>query len=134
MVRRHGDALLKAIQEGLVDEREIPKPPATKKARVQRGGPGVDRYLLPLKEWRNARVERLGVSPVAVANNALLKEIARMAPTDIDGLASVPGIRKWQLRDFGEEVLAIVGEVSENAPSPAPSRKRRRRRRKPESN
>jgi len=134
MVRRHGEALLKAVQEGLVDEREIPKPPVNKKARPQRGGPGVDRFLTPLKEWRNARVDRLGVSPVAVANNALLKEIARIAPKDLETLDTIPGIRKWQIRDFGDELLDIVADISENAPAtPSTGRKRRRRRRNPDS-
>ena len=129
MVRRHGDALLRAIQEGIVDEREIPKPPVSKKVRAQRGGPGIDRFLLPLKEWRNQRVDRLGLAPVAVANNTLLKEIARLSPQDMDALGQVPGIRKWQMRDFGEEVLALVADLAENAPPP--SKKPSRRRRKP---
>ena len=50
MVRRHGDALVQAIQDGQKDSREIPKPPVNKRTRAQRGGPGVDRFLTPLKE------------------------------------------------------------------------------------
>jgi ribonuclease D len=130
MVRRHGDALLRAIEAGKIDERPIPKPPASKKARAQRGGPGVDRFLVPLKDWRNARVKRLGLAPVAVANNTLLKEIARIAPKTLDDLSGVPGIRKWQIQDFGEEVLALVADLEVNAPAPSkrPSRRRNRRR------
>ena len=132
MVRRHGDALLSAVQQGMEDKREIPKRPAPKKARPQRGGPGVDRYLGPLKDWRNARVKHLGVSPVAVANNALLKEVARVAPSDLEALGKVPGIRKWQLREFGDELLEIVSGITETAPAAnsTPGRKRRRSRKK----
>ncbi len=134
MVRRHGSALLKAVRDGKVDTREIPKPPVNKRIRSQRSGPGVDRYLAPLKEWRNARVSRLGLSPVAVANNALLKEIARVAPSDREELAQVTGIRLWQMREFGDELLEIVERVGETSASsgPPPARKRRRRRRKSE--
>ena len=130
MVRRHGDALLTAVQAGIEDTREIPKRPVSKKARPQRGGPGVDKYLGPLKEWRNARVKRLGVSPVAVANNALLKEVARLAPVSIEALGDVPGIRTWQVRDFGEELLEIVAAISATSSSDGGSGRTRKRNRK----
>ena len=133
MIRRHGSSLLKAVAEGMADERPIPDVPRPQRSRTVRSGPGIDRYLLPLKEWRNARVERTGVAPVAVANNTLLKEISRLVPADMDALAQVPGIRRWQVADFGEELLTVVKTVSEQrgaAPSP---RSGRRRRRKPRS-
>jgi ribonuclease D len=129
MLRRHGDALLAAVKEGIADERPIPEVPRTARNRVPRVGPGVDRYLNPLKDWRNNKVKTTGVAPVAVANNTLLKEVARLTPVDMDALAEVPGIRKWQIKAWGEELLAIVAEVSakrtEN-PDPKPRRRRRR--------
>ena len=100
-----------------------------------RAGPGADRYLLPLKEWRNDRVRRTGIAPVAVANNALLKEIARLAPADMDSLRAVPGIRRWQVTDFGVELLGLVAKVTESRSASAPTKPRRRRRKKaPSSN
>ena len=129
MLRRHGDGLLAAVKEGVADERPIPKVPKTNKSRVPRVGPGVDRYLNPLKDWRNNKVKVTGVSPVAVANNTLLKEVARLAPVDLDALAEVPGIRNWQLKAWGEELLAIVAKVSAaraETPDPKPRRRRRR--------
>jgi ribonuclease D len=133
MIRRHGPALLKAVAEGMADERPIPEIPRPQRSRTVRSGPGIDRYLLPLKEWRNARVQRTGVAPVAVANNTLLKEISRLVPSDLDALADVPGIRRWQIADFGEELLDVVKQVSEKRADTAPSRSGRRRRRKPRS-
>ena len=130
MVRRHGSALLRAIEEGVNDEREIPAIPKPSRTRSTRAGPGADRYLLPLKEWRNDRVQRTGIAPVAVANNALLKEIARLAPADMDALRAVPGIRRWQVADFGDELLALVAKVTESRSASASSKSRRRRRKK----
>ncbi len=131
MIRRHGDSLLKAVHAGLADTRPIPKPQERKRQRTPRNGPGIDRYLGPLKEWRNQRVAKYSISPVAVANNALLKEIARQAPTNHEELAAVNGIRKWQLADFADEILAVIGSVP--AGSTDPDRPKRRRRRKPKS-
>lgn len=134
MLRRHGAALLRAVADGVADDAPIPAVPKTQRSRSVRSGPGVDRYLVPLKEWRNTKVKTSGVAPVAVANNTLLKEISRIAPTDLESLEQVPGIRQWQVRDFGPELLEVVKTVTDcDAPEGSP-RPKRRRRRKPKSN
>ena len=133
MLRRHGPSLLRAVAEGVADESPIPEIPRAQRSKSVRSGPGVDRYLVPLKEWRNTKVKTTGVAPVAVANNTLLKEISRLAPQDLDSLAQVPGIRRWQVRDFGEELLEVVKRVTEQGSSEGSSRPKRRRRRKPKS-
>ena len=89
-----------------------------------RKGPGMDQLLGPLKEWRNNLVQTKKLSPVVVANNQLLKEISRSEPGSIEELAAVPGIRRWQVADFGEEILSVITGV----PAPKKSRKRKRRR------
>ena len=126
MTRRYGTQLLEAVQTGLQDESELPARP--KKARkpsgggAGSGGPSIDRLLGPLREWRNAVVEERNLSPVVVASNQLLKEIARAAPSSLEELQVVPGIRKWQVRSYGKDLLQVVSGV------PVPAGKRRRRR------
>jgi len=133
MLRRHGEALVAAVQRGVEDERDIPALPKPTRSRNLRMGPGMERYLNALKDWRNDKVDQTGVPPVAVANNTLLKEIARLVPSDIEGLGEVPGIRRWQVADHGEEILSIVQAVKEqkasDSSSEAPRRRPRRRRR-----
>ncbi len=126
MVRRHGPALVEAVHAGIADQRPIPANPKPTRERAGRGGVGVDRFLGPLKAWRNEKVRKDGVAPIAVVSNNLLKEIARLAPQDLDGLAEVPGIRKWQLEDLGDELLTVLGSVSQGTTG----RRKRRRRRK----
>ena len=133
MLRRHGEALVAAVKRGVEDERDIPQLPKPTRSRNLRMGPGMERYLNALKDWRNDKVSKTGVPPVAVANNTLLKEIARLAPVDVESLKEVPGIRRWQVAAHGEELLAIVESVrdqkAEDAPSASPRRRPRRRRR-----
>ncbi len=128
MGRRYTEALLAAIAHGATDTEPLP----SREPRVESGGdsreswdgaPGMDRLLGPLKDWRNATVESRRVSPVVVASNQLLKEIARVAPRTDAELREVPGIRRWQVREYGAELLGIVNGVE-------PVRKRRRKRRK----
>jgi len=123
--RKHGADLLKAVADGCADERPLPVAPAKPRKRsAPRSGPGMDQFLGPLKAWRNNLVESKKLSPVVVANNQLLKDIARLAPTTREALSEVPGIRNWQVVDFGDEILEVVSGV----PKPKKSRKRKRRR------
>jgi len=139
LVRRHGTQLVKAVIEGLASEEPLPdRRKAGPKAERRRDAPGMDRVFSPLKNWRNATVKAKNLNPVVVLSNNQLKEIARVAPTDIPALAAVPTIRNWQVESFGEEVIAIVAEAvashgtkSEGSATPGhatPGRRRRRRR------
>lgn len=141
MHRKHGAALLEAVKAGMADER--PLPPPAKKVQADReplppsspGAPGVDRLFGPLKDWRNRVVKTKGLAPVVVANNSLLKDVAKVAPRTLQDLADIPGVRRWQVKEFGDEILSVIDEVCESAPPPDPekpkakSRRRRRRRR-----
>lgn len=128
LARRHGDGLFEAVLQGLADTEPLPAPKraATRPSATAPGGG--DRLLLPLKNWRNEMVNRKGYAPTVVASNTLLKEIARMAPQSLDELALVPGVRSWQIADFGEDIVALVRSVIDDLPPPRASKRRRRRR------
>jgi ribonuclease D len=83
----------------------------------------MDTGLGPLRDWRNALVNERNLSPVVVVSNTQLKEIARAAPSTMEELAAVPGLRNWQIKTYGEAILGVVSGVV----APARSKKRRRR-------
>ena len=128
MTRRYGDRLLEAVAAGLADETPLPDRPKKPKRRREKGSssgdsPSMDRLLGPLKDWRNSLVDEKNLSPVVVVSNQLLKEIARAAPSTTEELEAVPGIRRWQVRSYGDQLLQVVSGVA------VPTKKRRRRRR-----
>lgn len=133
LARKHTQGLYEAILAGLADEAPLPDP-----RKIERGGRKssssssssvpIDRLLGPLKNWRNDVVRDRGLSPTVVASNQLLKEIARVAPTTPEELAAVPGIRSWQVQDFGDELLALVRHGAQPPTAAAGKRRRRRRR------
>lgn len=125
--RRHASGLLLALLAGLADDTPLPERKRAQGPRAPVAAGGGERLLGPLKLWRNEAVTRLGYNPAVVASNTLLKEVARLAPTDLEQLAQVPGIRAWQLRDFGEQIVEIIRE---NLSDRTPTRPRRKRRRK----
>lgn len=111
MRNRYGKGLLKAIEKGLDDDRPIPAAP--KKTGTSKDpkltGKKAEALFLKLKEWRNAECTREGdIAPVAISNNRLLKHIAQRVPKSIDELATMPEIRHWQIKDYGEQLLKVV--------------------------
>jgi ribonuclease D len=138
MHRKYGSALLKAVREGVKDDRPIP--PVPKKSSAAReplppsspGAPGVDRLFGPLKDWRNRVVKTQGLPPVVVANNTLLKDVSKVAPRTLQDLADIPGVRRWQVAEFGDDILGVIDRVCQSGAPDDPEKptKRRRRRRR----
>ncbi len=120
MRRRYGSGLLSAIRKGLDDpDVEIPQKRRRKKTRPRTAlrtrlrGRQAERVMASLKQWRNELVEREpGLTPFTVASNSTLKWIASLRPQSLEELEQVPEVRKWQVADFGEEILALLDEVA----------------------
>lgn len=150
LARRFGPGMVAVLQTAATDETPI-APPTPKEAREPGGLRARDqeRVMTRLKEWRNMVVQRQGLPSVAVVPNGVLTQIARVGPRTMEELAAVPELRRWQLQEFGQqildEVLAMLGPAkaqrAEGEASGATSgdasgdedagAKRRRRRRRP---
>ncbi|MCP4807173.1 MAG: ribonuclease D [Proteobacteria bacterium] len=143
MYKRHGEALLKAVEAGLVDDRELPKP--FKKVKVgtkpRYGARETDRLFTQLKAWRTGLTSgKKGLPPAMVGSNSTLKGIAGFRPHDKDELHQVIELRNWQINRYGDELLDIIQRFEQGLPprqaQSAPgegSSSRRRRRRKTSS-
>lgn len=106
IIARSGPAIMKAIVAGL----DLPKeqwPRVPKPKRYDRDEDYEDR-LKRLKQKRDeiaiARDLRQGI----VCPNHVLSEIARLLPGDAQALAGIPGLSKWQVKEFGEELLRAL--------------------------
>ena len=78
--------------------------------RPTRRGPGrpppeVETVLEQLKAARNARADELGLDRGALISNATLLAIALHAPTSLEALAAVDGMRRWQAEAVGPHLL-----------------------------
>lgn len=135
--RRFGAGLLAAVEIGLRDDFAIPS--ASSAARKKRPEPeevgparltgrAAERVLGELKNWRNQLVAgRTDITAFHVASNNTLKGIARMRPTSIDELKQVPDVREWQIRDYGEQILALLDRIAPMAPAKSERKGRRKR-------
>ncbi|MDO4903943.1 MAG: DNA helicase RecQ [Lautropia sp.] len=61
-----------------------------------------------LRAWRSRQAREGGVPAYVIFNDATLHGIAQLQPTDLDELASVPGVGTHKLASYGEAVLNIV--------------------------
>jgi ribonuclease D len=106
LVERRGTEILEAIQRGLaVPEAELPRFP---RAARHRPDPAFESRLERLKAMRVLLVGRLDLQPGVICPNWLLEGVAREAPRTLEALAVVDGIRRWQIAQFGPDMLEAV--------------------------
>jgi ATP-dependent DNA helicase RecQ len=63
-----------------------------------------------LRAWRTEIARHDDVPAYVIFHDATLAEIARSAPTTLDGLRYIPGIGARKLERFGEDLLSIVAQ------------------------
>lgn len=103
---RRGTEILEAIGRGLqVAEGDLP---GFERRPRFRPDPAFEARLERLKVWRSRLVERIGLPPGLLAPNATLESVARVAPGSPEELVAVPGIRRWQVAEFGREMIAAL--------------------------
>ncbi|RPI07361.1 MAG: hypothetical protein EHM71_10760, partial [Zetaproteobacteria bacterium] len=106
---RHGDGILQAIARGLgIPESALPLLRRPVKPRV---APAVARRIGALVDWRAEAAPRVGLDPGLVLPRRLIERLAESAPTDLETLQAVEGIRRWRVGAFGPEILgALAGK------------------------
>lgn len=106
LVQRNGRDLMAAVQRGLdLPKEEWPRVPKAK--RWQRDD-DYDERLKRLKQVRDRLTAEHDLRLGIVASNQLLADIARTLPGDLDALAALPGMRRYQVEHFGLDLLKAL--------------------------
>jgi ribonuclease D len=100
---RRGRDLLGAVKRGL----ELPDGELPRLTRPPRRVPDLayEARLEKLKAARNLLAQKYDLQPGVVCPNGTLEAIARADPRSPESLAAVPELRRWQLEEFGGELL-----------------------------
>jgi len=61
-----------------------------------------------LRAWRKERSLEKSVPAYIIFTDATLTAMAEIAPSDLDGLAAIPGVGPAKLTEFGGELLQII--------------------------
>jgi ribonuclease D len=100
---RGGASILAAVRRGVaVAEEHLPRfPRAVKWERED----DFDQRVSRLKAVRDAAAARLSLDPGVLCSRERLEAIVRKRPTRMKDLEDVPGLRRWQIGEMGEEFV-----------------------------
>ena len=103
---RGGAAILSAVKRGLeVAEEHLPRfPRAAKWEREE----DFEANVAKLKTVRDAAAIRLSLDPGVLCSRERLEAIARRKPARMRDLEDVPGLRRWQIGEMGEEFVEAL--------------------------
>jgi ribonuclease D len=108
MFERRGQEIFAAIERGLaLPESELPRLPRPNRRPAD---PAYDARLERLKGIRVQLAERYQLAPGVLCPNGTLEVIARCKPTTLEQLAEIRELRRWQLEEFGAELLIALRE------------------------
>jgi ribonuclease D len=105
-VRRHGEALLHAIEQGLQAPAQYPPREAREPEEVR------DRYDR-LHTWRKDRARARGVESDVIVPRTTLQDLARRAPRTHDELATIKDFGPWRRGAYGDEILALLTPITQ---------------------
>src|SRR5215208_8321902 len=103
---RRGREIVAAVERGLsIPDRELPRlerprrppPDAAYEARLER-----------LKVVRNTLAAQYDLASGILCPNGTLEAIARVNPPTLDRMAEIRELRRWQLREIGNSLLAAL--------------------------
>jgi ribonuclease D len=101
-----GESVIAAVQKGMeISEKDLPVYPR-KKAPVMR--PEIPGRVNAIKKWRDQIANELHIDPAMLFNRALMTAIAMKRPDNLKSLGEVDGIRNWQKKEFGKEIIKIL--------------------------
>ena len=104
-IRRHGHAVLHAVQQGL-------HAPARHAPEVNREPDEVrDRYDR-LHTWRKERARARGVESDVILPRTALWDLARRAPSTRGELTLIIDLGPWRRETYGEEILAVLSRAT----------------------
>jgi ribonuclease D len=98
--------ILRAIERGLeLPESELPLPD---RRRPRQRDLAFEARMGQLREARARVAAALRLPPGVACPNATLESIARARPRSLDALAAIDGVRRWQVQEFGGELVAAA--------------------------
>lgn len=104
-LERRGRAILEAVRRAQQlhdsDLPRIPRPPRHVR------DPEMEARLARLKAVRGQLSERYQLAPGVLCPNSALEAIAKASPDSLEALALIPGLRRWQLQEFGKDLLGV---------------------------
>jgi ATP-dependent DNA helicase RecQ len=104
--------------EQKVQLREYQKPAKQKRQAKPKGYVEIDlssneqAIFEKLRWWRVETARKHNVPAYVIFHDATMREIAKRKPSSLDDLRTVTGVGEKKLETYGEEIVALIGEMS----------------------
>ena len=106
ILERAGSDIVAAVRRGSeVPEAELPKFPKGQRWNKDRD---FDDRVARLKSVRDAAAARLELDPGVLCSRERLENIARSGAKNVEELAAVPDLRRWQIEEMGAGFIAAL--------------------------
>jgi ribonuclease D len=106
MLERAGSDIVAAVRHGSeVPEADLPKFPKGQRWNKDRD---FDDRVARLKSVRDAAAIRLELDPGVLCSRERLENIARSGAKNVEELAAVPDLRRWQIEEMGEGFVRVL--------------------------
>jgi ribonuclease D len=105
-ISMYGRLVLAAINSAAkLPKKELPVYPRRKAPRVPAAAA---ERVKSLKQWRDRRAKELSLDPALILTRSLISTLAVQRPLELSDLSRINEIKQWQIREFGQEILAVL--------------------------
>ena len=109
LIRIYGVKFIAIIKNAMkIRNSDLPVYPRKRTPFVK---PVVSRRIMAIKTWRDEIASGLNIDPTILFNKAMMNAIATKNPQNLEDLAAVEGLKKWQKKEFGRDVVSIISSV-----------------------
>lgn len=106
LVERYGAAILERVAAALaLPANRLPRIATSPRPKRDHA---TEERLKKLKEWREGASKELGIEGGLILNNTVLEALAERVPASAGDLETIPAMRRWQRREFGSSLLALL--------------------------
>jgi ribonuclease D len=120
----YGKAIVGLCKQVLaLPEADLPRYPRTKRTVIPAQVP---LRLKALKQWRDQKAQELRLDPAIIFSKAILHAIATENPADTETLRQIEGVKDWQVKVFGANILSELEQVQTVTKKGKKTRRRRR--------
>ena len=105
-IAMYGRQVLAAIDSAIkIPQKDLPVYPRRKAPRVPAVGA---QRVKSLKKLRDRQAHKLSMDPALILTKSVISTLAIQRPLKLSELLQIKEIKKWQIREFGEEILKVL--------------------------
>ncbi len=106
-INMYGRQVLAVINSALqTPNKDLPVYPRRKAPRVPAAAA---ERVKSLRKWRDRQSKKLSMDPSLILTKSLISALAVERPLKLSDLSRIKEIKKWQIREFGKEILEALG-------------------------